>query len=380
MTSAEPLAAGPPCSTGRFVFIDALRGLAAIMVALHHIDRYGPLPEAADTLFPDWIPTAIEDGRVVVQFFLVISGFVIAYSLRRTTISPRVAGQFAVRRLIRLGLPYWIIVFAVFALDMLAPRIGIPSANDPTPTAMQMMAHVFFLQDILGHGSVSAGLWFICIEVQFCLLYVVLLGLAQQLPWGKRTSAGPAGSASLLLVFAPLAVVSLFMFNADVFDIDVANDAWVSYFFGTFFLGIIAWWALDGTVPRAAFWLYVLVVLVRLAIFPTRQTTVALVAALMIYLAGRGGRLDRWLGARWLQYLGRISYSFFLVHYPVSHVVTSVGYRLTGDSPRAALGWLVLAFVLSLAAAQGFYVLVEAPAFRLAKQWQKPQPLPATPA
>jgi peptidoglycan/LPS O-acetylase OafA/YrhL len=326
---------------------------------------------------PEWIPLAIDRGQIVVQFFLVISGFVIAYSLRQRPVTPELTGQFALRRLIRLGLPYWTIVFAVFALDMLAPRMGIPSPNDPPCTAAQLIAHVFFLQDILGYGNISAGLWFVCIEMQFCLLFIALLGLAQRLPWGNRRTTGQVGGFPLLAVFAPLALLSLFMFNADVFDIDADSEAWVSYFFGTFFLGIVAWWALDGSVPRAAFWLYVLAVLARLAIFPTGQTAMALVAALLIYLAGRLGRLDGWFSARWLQYLGRISYSLFLLHYSVSHVVTSVGYRLTGDSPRAAVGWLVLALFASLAAAHLLYKFVEAPAIGLAGQLKK---LPRVPA
>jgi peptidoglycan/LPS O-acetylase OafA/YrhL len=361
----------------RFLFIDALRGLAALIVALHHIGRYGPLPQAARAILPQWIPLAIDRGQIVVQFFLVISGFVIAYSLRDMLVTPRAAGQFALRRLIRLGLPYWTIVLAVCALDMLAPRIGMPPPNDPAPTAAQIVAHVFFLHNVLGYGSISAGLWFVCIEVQFCLLFIALLGLAQQLPRGHNCATGRAGGFSLLAVFAPPALLSLFAFNVGVFQIGVDNEAWVSYFFGTFFLGIVACWALDGSVPRAAFWLYVLAVLVRLAIFPTRQTAMALGAALLIYLAGRLGRLDRWLSARWLQYLGRISYSLFLLHYPVSYVVTSVGYRFTGDSPGAAVGWLVLALLASIPAAHLFYVLVEEPAIRLTQRLKTPPAVPA---
>ena len=116
---------------------------------------------------------------------------------------------------------------------MLASQFGIPSPNDPPPTAVKLVANLSFLQDILGYGSLSAGLWFVCIELQFSLLFIALLGLAQRLSPGSRCTAEPVGGRSLLVVFVPLALLSLFVFNVDIFHLEADNDAWVSYFFGT---------------------------------------------------------------------------------------------------------------------------------------------------
>ena len=87
---------------------------------------------------------------------------------------------------------------------------------------------------------------------------------------------------------------------------------------------------------------------------------------LAIYLIGRAGRLSTTLNWAPLQYLGRISYSLYLIHYPVSHIVVNAGYELTGDSPWAAFGWLLLSVLLSILAAHFLYLLVEAPTARLA--------------
>ncbi len=372
MPKTEPTLS-PPVSSGRFVFLDALRGLAAMVIAMHHIDHhdYGPLPAVADAVLPEWIPLAIFRGRLVVQIFLVISGFVIAHSLRYARVTPEMAGRFVLRRLLRLGLPYWTIIFVVLTMDTLAPRLGWPPPNTPQPPAAQVVAECCFLQDILGFGGTSTGLWFVSIEVQFTLLFIALLWAAQQLPHGNRT-AGAQDWRPLLAVFLPLAALSLFLCNVDIFGIHADNDAWVSYFFGTFFLGIVTAWALGGVVPRWAFWLYLAVAMSRLALVPTAQTAVAIGATVTIYGVGRAGKLDCWLGAAWLQYLGWLSYSLFLVHYPVSHIVTSVGYRLTGDAPYAAVGWMVLALAVSLPTAHLFCVLVEAPASGLASRLKRP--------
>ena len=58
----------------------------------------------------------------------------------------------------------------------------------------------------------------------------------------------------------------------------------------------------------------------------------------------------------------------YLIHYPVSHIVVNAGYRLTGDSPWAALGWLALSVLLSVLAAHFLYLFVEAPTARLASR------------
>src|ERR1041384_6548357 len=82
----------PPSSAvpgARFVFVDGLRGLAALGIALYHIWRYEPLPYPSLEFVPpifDWLLLRTWIG---VQFLLVVSGFVIAYTLRNTWVTPR---------------------------------------------------------------------------------------------------------------------------------------------------------------------------------------------------------------------------------------------------------------------------------------------------
>src|SRR5258708_2252152 len=75
-------------SEPRFVFIDALRGLAAMAVVFHHA-LYSPLVDALRRGVPDAILAICEFGFLGVHVFFVISGFVIAHSLRHTVLGPR---------------------------------------------------------------------------------------------------------------------------------------------------------------------------------------------------------------------------------------------------------------------------------------------------
>jgi peptidoglycan/LPS O-acetylase OafA/YrhL len=100
---------------------------------------------------------------------------------------------------------------------------------------------------------------------------------------------------------------------------------------------------------------------------------VVVATAAVIFAVGRAGLLATLLDVRPLQFLGRISYSLYLVHF-LGATAAKLGARVTGDSIPAALGWFLLANAISIVAAYVMYRLVEAPSLRLTKQ---PDPLAA---
>src|SRR5262245_16766245 len=91
----------------RFLYIDALRGIAALLVVWSHIDMGNHTRELLDRMpaVPRWI---VEHGFVGVAIFFVLSGFVIAHSVERNEVTWRYLGRFMLRRSIRLDPPYWI--------------------------------------------------------------------------------------------------------------------------------------------------------------------------------------------------------------------------------------------------------------------------------
>ena len=74
------------------------------------------------------------------------------------------------------------------------------------------------------------------------------------------------------------------------------------------------------------------------------------------------------LGQAALLWLGRISYSLFLVHFPVLVFVAALWSHLEWTSPPLATLGLVVAFFTSLALAGIFYRWIEAPSARAARQ------------
>jgi peptidoglycan/LPS O-acetylase OafA/YrhL len=354
----------PRLSFERFAFLDALRGLGALGVACYHIHRYRPLQGPVDKLLPAPLQAVLLHGWMGVPVFFVIAGFVAACSLRHVTVTPGFFGNFTLRRVIRLGIPYWVTLLLIVLLDLVTQNwLHVDSLTDPIewPT---FLANLVFLQDVLDYGNITAGTWFVCIDLQLGILFVLMLWLAQRLGYGYADSKG-VQAAMLTAVFAPVGLLSLFIFN-----LDAQFDMWVLYFFCIPLLGAMAWWALDGRIPAKIFWAYALAMLVGLVYQWRLEVAIGLAAGVTIYLVGRLGHLGDWLSARWLQYLGRISYSLFLIHYPVGWIVVVLGHWFTGDRAVLAIFWLIAALAASIGAAHLMYNFVELPSIRLAR-WLK---------
>ena len=374
--SAAPLTAQVAPHAARFRYIDALRGLAALAVCWHHINLYGPLPVPAETVMPRWLNWAALNGWAGVPVFFVISGFVIAYSIRGAWVTPRFLGNFALRRSLRLDPSYWAIIGLALFLEFLPDVVDLPSPHDNGLSTGQVLTHFVYLQNISDYDNLSAGFWTLCIEMQFYLLFCLLMALAQRLARRGDDQNPYPGSRVLTLVYMPLALISLFVINQNELF-----DDWIIYFFSIFFLGAAAWWTLDRRLPSWLFWSYLAAMAGRYVWHGGDDLPFAIVTGASILIVGRFGALHSFLNIRPLQYLGRISYSLYLIHYAVSHIVVSAGYRLTGDAPWAAFGWLLASVALSVLAAHYFYLFIEAPMARLASRLKPrsgaPDPVPS---
>jgi len=136
-------------------------------------------------------------------------------------------------------------------------------------------------------------------------------------------------------------------------------DNYAVYFFASYYLGMLVGWALHGTVSRPLVWACLGVVVLALCYEFRPRLFVALLTTLLLLVGTRAEGLRGWPSNRLVTGLGRISYSLFLVHFPVCLVVNAWGSRHLSTSPHAALFGMLIAVVLSLATAAVFYRAVE---------------------
>jgi peptidoglycan/LPS O-acetylase OafA/YrhL len=352
----------PVPSAARYRFIDALRGLAAVAVvgfhakAGHHID-------ALCHAMPPFASTLLGRGDLGVEVFFVVSGFVLAHSMADADVDLRYVGRFLLRRQVRLDPPYWASMLLVVALGALSNRI-VPGKAFVPPGPGRVLAHVFYLQDLLGVAPLNSIYWTLCIEIQFYLAFALMMLLATAL----RRRGLSVDSAFYAVTLPAVAVSDLWPLGLAPFEV---RGLFVPHFH-LFVAGVTVWWAV---VPRrgdrraAGF---AVGSLALLGIAAGARGDVALGAgaatAGAILVAGTLGKLTTWLSARPLQFLGAISYSLYLVHNPVTGALFRAGYRLTGDTVALEAMWMGLVLGLCAALAYVFHRVVERPSLALSRK------------
>ncbi|HET6424426.1 MAG TPA: acyltransferase [Planctomycetaceae bacterium] len=347
-------AAGPPLvKVRRFAFLDGLRALSAHAIVWHHIAFYGPLSDIAYPLMPTLIELLAEYGRMAVQIFLVMGGFVAAQGLSRTVPATlREMTQQAVKRYWRLAWPYLFVIGVAILANAAASRFMTHESIAAPPTLPQVVAHVFFLQTLLGYESLSSGFWYLAIDLQlslFTLIACTLIGFIAR-RWGREDRTQTWAMA----LFLPLAVASLFWWNRDA-----DHDIWAGYYFGSYFIGLTTGWSLTGRISYRWFAVMFAVVMLSLASDFRTRPALALATGMIIAIAGVTGGLERWLRSPFMAYWGKLSYSLFLIHFPVCLVMNAVLGQLFADHPVLAAVGMVLAWLTSCAAAVVFHHLVE---------------------
>ena len=98
---------GPPTSASRFRALDGWRGVCAMLVALHHIEVHGWLY---------WQPL-VRNAWLFVDFFFVLSGFVISHAYGARLGSGARIKDFVLRRLGRLWPLHVVMLGALIALE-----------------------------------------------------------------------------------------------------------------------------------------------------------------------------------------------------------------------------------------------------------------------
>jgi peptidoglycan/LPS O-acetylase OafA/YrhL len=347
--------------------INLLKAGAAQLIVLHHLAFYGPMADQARPLMPELIDWLDAWGRIAVQVFLVVGGFLAAKSL-----SPK--GYAALgnpvesvrRRYIKLMPPFLVAMLLAIAASAVARTWMTHDSISEPSTLSQLAAHALFLHSVLGYESLSAGAWYVAIDFQLYALMVLLLWL------GNRVSGARRQAWLMPVVVTACASASLLYFN-----LDADWDVWAPYFFGSYGLGILAWWASDpkrhqhGVALLLA--MILLPTLIGLLVDFRSRIAVALAVACALYLFGRARLPDVSVnGFPLLHGLARISYSVFLVHFPVCLLVNAAFTRFAPEEALwQAIGMLV-AWGASLAAGAAFFRWVESPLGRVFANVAKP--------
>lgn len=375
MTTSSPIAAQR--EPRRLASLDGLRGVAALVVVVHHslltsammLGPYLKEPVRFDPWTWQWFLTAtplhlLWDGTSAVFVFFVLSGLVLA--LPAASGAPARWDVYYVRRLLRLYLPVWgSLAFAWVTTVLVDRHQGVGSTWLQHREAYSLSGVPRDALLVTGVDALNGSLWTLQWEVLFSLLLPAYLLAARLLRrWlpavavlllalvGVGWVVNSLGPLRYLPVFG-LGVVMAFerdRLHRLAAAIDARRRGWAVAYAGV-------------VVTVSAYWLIFLVATPSELVAAFGHTTGVAGAVLAVFCAMYGPAFRRALGSAPVQWLGTRSFSLYLVQEPV---VTAVAIAWTATVGAGLT--VAVAVPVSLACAALFYLAVERPSLRLSQR------------
>ncbi|CAG9224185.1 Acyl_transf_3 domain-containing protein [Paraburkholderia tropica] len=349
--------------------IEAMRGIAAIAVAIFHcrliawigIRAYasGPHPRfSLDTVLA-YLTIPFVWGPIGVPIFFVISGYCIhrshAARLARNPQYPLDAHDFLWRRFVRIYPVLFCALLLTWALDNFSLQFHPRDTQLGDGSLWTFVANLLALQGIAAptYGS-NTALWTLSLEVQFYLLYPLLFAAHRRL--------GPNRTLMALMALAAVSFVLL-----DRHGVLIFTTYWSSWYLGA--------WLAERQVRGqrlARGWLLfatplLLVIGDRLSMGHGRilwclPWALAFTPCLdaLLHARPRGT-----LAMRMFEKVGAFSYSLYIVHMPVC---IALFYWLLNSTRQVSILWAFACFFIALAVAYVFHLLVERPAIAVLRR------------
>ncbi|MFL9845005.1 acyltransferase family protein [Flavobacterium rhizosphaerae] len=360
-----------------YAILDGLRGIAALMVVAFHIF------EAHATSHQDQI---INHGYLAVDFFFMLSGFVIGYAYDDRWGKMNIAGFFR-RRLVRLQpmVVFGMVVGAVLFYLQASPWM--PKVAE-TPVWKLIIVTLIGCtlwpltpsQEIRGWGEMhplNGPGWSLFYEYIANIFYAL---------FGRRLSKA-ALAVLVCLSAVALVYVAVFGKNGDVvggWELSASGlQIGFSRMMFPFFGGLLLFRVVKiKSVHRAFLWCsLLLVIILALPRLGTEKTLyinglyesacIILLFPLIVYM-GAGGGMPGGLQGRLCRFLGDISYPLYITHYPLIYIYWAYVERNTVDGNRPSLNdawpYMVLVFAGSLVLAYAALKLYDEPVRRFLKR------------
>jgi peptidoglycan/LPS O-acetylase OafA/YrhL len=375
MATVTPRALGAPSTAARLDSLTGLRWIAALMIFCLHIQSESNY-FVADSRAQETLNTVLAAGRSGVSFFYILSGFVLAWSVRASD----TPGRFMWRRVAKIYPNHFVTFLAAAALLTWMGR--------EVADGQQAFFNLSLLQswppgrpDIW--YSFNAPSWSLSCELFFYLCFPLLYAGLKRL--SVRAWWGIAAASALTIMALPFAVKLLnepFGWSAHFIVYHLPPIRMIEFILGM----ALALLLRDGRWRGPGMIVSCLVVLAGMAVasFLPEDYGLARDAActvlgftLLIPAAARADvRQSRsiWRHPRLVR-LGEISFAFYMVH---EICLYAVRHTFGDDEPHrptvAAIVLVAATFCLALVAATLLYEGVEKPMMRLLTRRRRPAP------
>jgi peptidoglycan/LPS O-acetylase OafA/YrhL len=357
----------------RLTQLDGLRGIAALIVVVFHLSLIAqPFLDTNSTGDAWWwmseTPLRLAtDGTQAVLLFFVLSGLVVALPALRAGFTKFSWKKYFASRFVRLYIPAWGALLLASILIFCIPRVSskVTANYWLSNTNAKSIQPLTLLQDatLMKVGNAADNvLWSLRWEIIFSVLLPVFVLAA-------------------ILIRRSWIAFALAMAGCIVLTVGDPVHADAAFYLPVFMMGTLMASRLESIQAWAArrsrtFWIAALSTslffMVASQIFSFAGSPTSLLGGLLWSLVGAGAAgiilcaigfdsLRNFLNAKASQFLGKISFSLYLIHVPI---IATLAFML-GDQQWWLVG--IVGVPLSLLAATAFHRWVEVPSQRLAR-------------
>jgi len=293
----------------RFEVLDSWRGIAACLVALFHLrgQTYSHLTDI----------TLLRNSYLFVDFFFVLSGFVVAANYQQRFIEGFSIWRFALLRFGRLY-PLHISMLGIFILDHLAISMGglgtVAPFQPPYQSADTIIANLLLIHGlgVFHFLTWNSPSWSISTEFYTYILYALAIGVMKDRIWRVLVP---------IVLLSPLALWIL------VGDMDTTYDYGIIRCVFGFSAGVLVW-NLQRTGSLRSGTVLELLSVALIIVFVWAAGTTALsigapfvFAVAVLVFAAEAGAVSGVLRKRVFLMLGALSYSIYMVHVGVAELL-----------------------------------------------------------
>lgn len=329
-----------------FDSLQVFRGLAALGVVISHA---GLSTNAFAGKIPSWLNSVFEQGFLGVDFFFVLSGFIIMSSHFDDEKSITSIKTYGVKRFLRIFPPYWPV-----SISLILAYFVLPGMSQGNRGEFSWLSSLLLLPD--SPPPALSVAWTLIHEVMFYMIFCVYF-VSNRL--FMLFVSGWVLTICMVAWFARGAEYSPFLVRfLSPINLEFVMGMVVAYFARVTSTQFAKFFLFSG-VFLLAVWLWLPVNEEMRVLFGVPFSLIVLGAVLL-------ERKEKLILPRWMVLMGDASYSIYLIHNPLVSLTSRLVARLHGYASWG-LGMFV-GIISSVIVGVLYHLLVEKPLIRFFRQ------------
>lgn len=283
-----------------FDLLQVFRGIASLLVVIHHTYASFAHYHNLDNKIGHFIAGV---GKLGVDFFFVLSGFIIAYTTYQFRDQTSYLKKYAFNRVIRIYIPYWPVGIAMLLLYHIFPSMSNSDRSVSWITSLLLVPH--------GNPALSVA-WTLVFEMFFYIIYSLnffsrkwwYIALAVWITGivGRAVSGITFDNAFLNLIF-------------NLYNLEFILGVFTAYLVRSQVVTKANYWSF--IIPTGIFMVFLVMKYTSFNLFPFSQNLIFALAAAGLVWVGAVAFTKKINEKNIWMMLGNSSYSLYLLHNPL---------------------------------------------------------------